>query len=97
MRPADQHIARDAFEYDVGRKLQTETILVDLSRDSIAELRIEGLEMSADFLARLLETDGSVGLGDLVLAAGQDQYVFVNFGHSSPIKKGRTLAWPPLS
>src|SRR5579862_6037548 len=84
MGAADQDVAGDPVKYDVGRKIEAAAGFVDLGREGLAQLGIVGLEVAAYLLPRLLEADGAVGPGDLVLAVRQDQYVFVNLGHEVP-------------
>jgi len=73
MRAANQDVAGDPAEDAVRRQLQASAVFIDLSGESMAELRIESLEMSSHFLPRLLKADGSIGLGNLVVAIRPDQ------------------------
>lgn len=85
VRSADQYISGNVFEDSVQGKVQSAAVFINLRRDSTPELWIEGREVSADLLTRLLEADRPVGLRDFVLAVRQNQNIFVNFRHRHPV------------
>jgi hypothetical protein len=84
MGPADQDVPGHAVKRSVRRKVQPDTILVDLSSEPFPKLGVERLGVSAYLLPGLLSADRSVGLGDLILAIRQYQDIFVNFRHLFP-------------
>ena len=79
MHPANQYVARDPLKDAIRPQISTPAVFVDLSRVSVAELRIKSLKVPAHFLAGLLETDRPVGLRDSAGPVCCDQNVFVNF------------------
>jgi hypothetical protein len=79
---ADQDVARHAFKRHIRFEVSARTVLVDLGGISIAELRVERLEVATDFLPRLLRTNRSVRFRDSTGSVGRDEDVVVNFRHT---------------
>src|SRR4051794_33173378 len=81
MRAPDQNVSSHVLKQGVG--FEAPSVFIYLSRVAVAELRIVGLKMSAYFLARLLEAEGAVGLGDTKNPIHRNKNVFVSFRHAS--------------
>jgi hypothetical protein len=64
MHAANQYVSRDPLKDAIRLQMSPAAVFIDLSRVSVPELWIERLEVAAHFLARLLEADRSVRLGD---------------------------------
>ena len=79
MHAANQYVSRDPLKDAIRLQMSPAAVFIDLSRVSVAELRIKSLEVPAHFLAGLLETDRPVGLRDSAGPVCCDQNVFVNF------------------
>jgi hypothetical protein len=79
--PANQHVARNAFKGSIRFEVSASAVFIDLGRVSFAELRIESLGVTTDFLPRLLNTDGTVRLRNSTGPVRGNQNVFVNFRH----------------
>jgi len=56
--PANQDVARNAFKGSVRFEVSASAVFIDLGRVSFAELRIESLGVTTDFLPRLLKQMG---------------------------------------
>src|SRR5271154_4236438 len=64
VRSPDQDVAGNSLKRGVRLEIPLRAVFVDLGRITLTQLRIERLEVSPDFLPRLLKTNWAVRLGD---------------------------------